>query len=130
MEISKVVSLFNESGRETVCVGFVVDELSMHKVIDLTWKDPLRLTCQSSEIHDCSAHVPNVFEGGRATKDVVLDNPEKRFGLFSLLLEVIRCIEILDVLLESRTIGPGLKRAIITRFNSLDLEKIILGLFT
>jgi len=44
MEISKVASLFNESRRETVCVGSVVDELSVDKVIDLTWKDPLRLT--------------------------------------------------------------------------------------
>jgi len=34
------------------------------------------------------------------------------------------------VLLESRTIGPGLKRAVITWLNSLDLEEIILGLFT
>jgi len=79
---------------------------------------------------DTRAHVPSVFENSRATKDVVLDAPEKRFGLFSFLLEIIRCIEILDVLLESRTIGPGLKRAVITWLNSLDLEEIILGLFT
>jgi len=75
-----------------------------------------------------NAHVPSILEGSRATEDVVLNTPEKRLCLLSLLLESIGCIKILDMLLESRAVGPGFKGAVVTRFNSLDFEEVILGL--
>lgn len=46
-------------------------------------------------------HVPGVLEGSGPAEDVVPDALEERLGLLRLLLEVLRAVEVLDVLGES-----------------------------
>ena len=79
MVVSKTTSLFSESGRKTVCVGLVVDQLGVDVIVD----------------------IPSILQSRWAAKDVVTNGAEE--GLRSLfhLLEIGGSVHVRDVRLES-----------------------------
>lgn len=96
--------------------SLVVDELRVDKVVDLSGVSVFH---HEEPVFACT-HVPGVLEGSGATEDVVLDTLEEGLSILSLLLESIGSIEVLDVFLKGRTVGPALERTVVTRLNSLN----------
>jgi hypothetical protein len=72
------------------------------------------------EVADECTHVPGVLERSGTTENVVLDTLEERLGILGLLLESVRSVEVFNVLLKGRAVGPAFERTVITGLNSLN----------
>lgn len=78
VEVSERAGLLVEGGGEAVGIGLVVGQLGVDEVVD----------------------VPCVLESGGAAEHVVLDTTEEWLSILGLGLELVRAVEVLDVLLE------------------------------
>lgn len=121
MVVGPVARLLDEGGRETVGEGPVVGKLRVDEVVDL--KSDRSVKGQRRKATK-ETYVPCVLEGGGPAEDVVLDALEEGLSLLGLLLEVVRSVEVLDVLGESRAVSPALKGPVIARLDGLNYPEI------
>jgi len=100
MPVDQVSDLVDVGRGETVGVGLVVGQLSVDVVIDI----PLFGRSQSDNYFSCYSHgekTHNVLQGGGTTEGVVLKFGQEELRALGLLLELLRAVNLLDVLLES-----------------------------
>jgi hypothetical protein len=103
VEVNKTAGLLNEGRRETVRVGLVVGQLRVHEIVN----------------------IPDVLEGSSAPEDIVPDSTEEGLSIPSDLFELGRVVEICDVLLEVRAVGPALQGAVIAGLHGLDRDILV-----
>ena len=99
MPVDQVADLVNVGWWETVGVGLVVGQLGVDVIVDI----PLFRRPQSDNEFWCFSHgriTHDVLQGGGTTEGEVLELGQESVGLFGLLLEVIRVVDLLDMFLE------------------------------
>lgn len=100
MPVDQVSDLVDVGRRETVGVGLVVGQLGVDVVVDVPLlgrsrsDDKFRRFGHGGKPHD-------VFQSGGTTEGEVLELTQEVASLLSLLLELVRAVNLLDVLLES-----------------------------
>lgn len=103
MVVSKATSLFEESGRKTVRVGLVVDQLGVNVVVD----------------------VPGILQSRGAAKHEITNSTKEGLRTLFSSLELGGRVYVRGVLLESRAVSPGLKGAVVSRFDSFDRDVLV-----
>lgn len=100
MPVDQVSDLVDVGWRETVGIGLVVGQLGVDVVVDV----PLFKKSQSDDEFGFFSHgrkTHDVLQGGGATEGKVLELSQEGLSLFGLLLELVRAVDLLDMLLES-----------------------------
>ena len=98
--VDQLSGLVDISRGETVGVGLVVGELSVDVVVDI----PLFGKSQSDNEFGRCGHggkTYDVLQGGGTAEGVILKLGQKVLGLIGLRLELVRVLDLFDMLLES-----------------------------
>ena len=98
--VDQLSGLVDVGRGETVGIGLVVGQLGVNVIVDIPLFGKSR---SDNEFRRCGhgGKTHDVLQGGRTAEGVVLKLGQKELSVIGLLLELVRALDLFDVLLES-----------------------------